>query len=89
MGADEAGVLCAGGGRPYTVNRLGGGETQGLVAAQGGGGQTPFASSAAVVGDAECTTLMVVQPTSWRGQQGPMKHGWRKRGRRWGTFGER
>lgn len=66
--ADEAGLLCAGRGRPYTVHRLSGGQTQGLAAAEGSGGQAPFSGSAAVVWDAECTALVVVQTTSCRGQ---------------------
>lgn len=66
--ADEAGLLCAGRGRPHTVHRLSGGQTQGLAAAEGSGGQAPFSGSAAVVWDAECTALVVVQSTSCRGQ---------------------
>lgn len=66
--ADEAGLLCAGRGRPYTVHRVSGGQTQGLAAAEGSGGQAPFSGSAAVVWDAECTALVVVQSTSCRGQ---------------------
>lgn len=86
--ADEAGVLGAAGGRPQAVHRLGGGETQGLAAAQGGRGQTPLASSAAVVWDAECAALVVVKSTACRGRHGPPE----KRGEdtRWvGFLGEK
>ena len=58
--ANETGFFCAGGGRPHTVHGLGGGETQGLAAAQRRGGQTAFPSSTAVVGDTECTALVVI-----------------------------
>lgn len=71
--ANESGILCAGGDRPNAVHWLSGGETQRLAAAQGGGGQTPFTSSTAVVGDAERTALVVVQTTSCRGWYGPEK----------------
>lgn len=68
MRADEAGLLGAGGGHPHTVARIGDGETQGLAAAQGGGGQAPLASSAAVVWDAESASLVVVQSATCRGR---------------------
>lgn len=52
------------------MDRLGGGEAQGLVAAQGGGGQASFTSSAAVVRDAERAALVIVKATSCRGRHG-------------------
>lgn len=64
--ADEAGFLCAG--HPYTEPWISSWETQGLAAAEGGGGQAPFASSTAVVWDVERTALVVVQSTSCRGR---------------------
>lgn len=69
--AGEAALLGAGGDRPHTVPRIGDGEAQGLAAAQGGGGQAPLASSAAVVWDAEGTALVVVQAASCRGRRPP------------------
>lgn len=60
MRADEGRIFCAAGGRRYAAHRLSGGETQRLAAAQGGGGQTAFASSTAIVRDAERTALVVV-----------------------------
>lgn len=68
MGADEADVLGAGGHRPHAVDGLGGGQAQGLAAAQGRGGQAPLPGAAAVVGDAEGTALVVVQAASCRGR---------------------
>lgn len=83
--ADETGFLCAGGDRPYTVHRVRCGEAQGLAAAQGGGGQTPFAGSTAVVGNTERAALVIVQSTSCRGQHGTKNQGEVGRG---GIFSE-
>lgn len=82
MRAGETGFLRAGGHRPYTVHRVGCGEAQGLAAAQGGGGQTPFPGSAAVVGNAEGAALVIVQSTSCRGQ-----HGSKNQRERWAEGG--
>lgn len=58
--ADETGLLRAGGRSAHAVHRVRGGQTQGLAAAEGSGGQAPLPGSAAVVRDAKSAALVVV-----------------------------